>query len=169
MRLFTGFQLDLASDFTGLSEGEIRGLRQSGIVTPQKTTEGYKYSFQDLLMLRLIRLLKQYGVKLKNIKRAHQYLGGLDPSKRLANFKLYIRTDSKQILYLGENPQENTMVALDQFGQLMATNVLAIIPVGEQLESLRKNVISFDQTLATRINSRKVVPLGKFLKRHGLA
>lgn len=169
MKLFDGFALDMASDFTGLSKGEIDWLRKQRIVSPQRTRSGMKYAFSELLMLRLVRLLKLSRVPVKNIKAARAYLKDIDPSKDLTKVKLHVRSDTRQILYLGEKPQKGMLVNLNQYGQLQAENLLEIIPVGYDLEHLRRDVIDLDETLSTRLESKKLVPLEKVMKKYGLA
>lgn len=169
MKIFQGFQVDLAADFTGLSTREIDWLRQSGMVSPERTSEGYRYSFTDLLMLRLVRVLKDHGVKARDIKQAHEYLEHLDPSRRLSRLKLYIRDDNKSILYLGEAPEVDSLVSLTDWGQLVVKGVLTIIPVGNHLEAMRLDVIRIDERLSRRVSRRKLVPLSTLKAQYGVS
>ena len=167
LKVFLGFAREMAVDLTGLSTGELRTLRQHKVVKPELTDEGYRYSFQDLLILRVVRSLKHYGVKVKNIKAAHHYLQQVEPEKNLSSFKLYVRDDTRQILGLGPDP--NVMRAFDQFGQLMASNLLTILPIGKELEETRQEVINFDRRLSKSLKERKVIPLSEIDREYGFA
>ena len=168
MKLFKGFALDMASDFTGLSKGEIRWLVQTNIISPHKDAGAYCYSFKELIMLRLIRLLKLYRVKVKNIKQARKYLKSLDEKKDLTQYQLYVRTDTNHILYLGEQPDEGVLVDTNQYGQLVQKNCLSILPVGRDLEQMRSEVVDLDETLAKRVKSKKLVPMEEVFAKYGI-
>lgn len=169
MKLFTGFALDMASDFCGLSKGEIKWLVSQKVVAPKKDKTGsFVYSFSELLMLRLIKLLKDNGVRVKNVKKAREYLKDIDPNHDLTNIQLYVRSDRQQILYLGEDPQDNTLVNMSEFGQLVGKNLLHIIPVGKKMESMRREVIDLDSTLSERLNVKKLIPAKDLLRKYGM-
>ena len=169
MKVFDGFTADMASDFTGLTPGEIEWLRSQGIVLPKRAKAGYYiYTFTELLMMRLVKLLKLNKIKVKNIKKSKDYLKNIEPSKRLFNLKLYIHSSSGDILYLGEEPQNNVMVNMTKFGQLMAQNLLDILPVGRDLEELRLEVVGLDDSLAERIQSPKLIPMEQVFKKYGI-
>ena len=167
LKVFHGFQLELASDYSGLSTGEIRALRQNGLVSPEKTKEGFRYSFSDLLVLRLVRVLKAEGIRLRNIASAHKYLKGINPDKSLASYKLYIDDSAKSILYVGEQPQTESLVDATKFGQLALKNLLTILPVGKYLEQTRQEVRKFDSDLHKGLHARKTIPLNTFLRKYG--
>lgn len=159
MKLFTGFALDMASDFCGLSKGEIKWLVSQKVVAPKKDKTGsFVYSFSELLMLRLIKLLKDNGVRVKNVKKARDYLKDIDPNHDLTNIQLYVRSDRQQILYLGEDPQQHTLVNMSEFGQL----------VGKKMESMRREVIDLDSTLSERLNVKKLIPAKDLLRKYGM-
>ena len=168
MKLFKGFALDMASEFTGLSKGEIRWLIQTGILSPSKENGAYCYSFQELIMLRLVKLLKLYRVEVKNIKQAKKYLKSIDESKDLTKIQLYLRTDTNHILYLGEQPDEGVLVNTNQYGQLVQKNCLSILPVGRDLEHMRSEVVDLDQTLSTRLKSKKLVSMEEVFAKYGI-
>lgn len=168
MKVFQGFQLDMASDFTGLSHGEIRWLREKRIVAPEKTKEGYRFTFSDILTLRLVRVLKFHGVRPKNIQRAHDYLQDYSPDQNLSSLKLYIKEDTKTILYLGNKPQENQLVSMSDYGQFIAAGLLVTIPVGQHLESLRREVVSLDKRLHASLRSKKLIPLSAIKEKYGI-
>jgi DNA-binding transcriptional MerR regulator len=170
LKVFKGFSLDMAADLSGLDKSEIKRLRNYGIVSPPRTKQGFAYTFANLLMLRLIKQLRLNDVNLKDIRNAHEYLSELDPNKNLREFKLYIRTDSKEIVYFGEKPDNrHALINASKFGQLLLDGLLVVIPVGKQLEQVRQNVIDFDRELDQSMRSTKVIPLDKVLARYGLA
>ncbi|MBZ0189530.1 MAG: MerR family transcriptional regulator [Candidatus Obscuribacterales bacterium] len=169
MKIFNGFALDMASDVTGLSKGEIRWLIKQKILSPKKVAGGYQYTFSELLMLRLVRLLKMNRVRVKNIKRAREYIKGVDPSKDLTNMKLYVQANTQEILYIGEHPQDGIHVNMSEFGQLVASNLLEILPVGRDLEHMRRGVLDLDETLSSRVSSKDLIPADDVLKLYGIA
>ncbi len=167
LKVFEGFAREQAAEFSGLTPGEIAWLRESKIVTPKRTKEGYQYTFQEILMLKLIKSLKVFGVPLKNVKAAQSYLKDLDPNKSLINYMLYVNMHDKSILYLGELPQESSMVSLSHAGQLMHKNLLAILPVGEELENCRREVIELDKTIDRGLKAKRVISLDQLKKKYG--
>lgn len=169
MKVFDGFALDMASDVTGLSKGEIRWLIKQKILAPKKVAGGYQYSFSELLMLRLVRLLKLNRVRVKNIKRAREYIKEIDPSKDLTNMKLYVQANTQEILYIGEHPQDGVHVNMSDFGQLVASNLLDILPIGRDLEHMKRGVLNLDETLSARVRSKNLIPADDVLKEYGIA
>ncbi|HEY9678641.1 MAG TPA: MerR family transcriptional regulator [Drouetiella sp.] len=167
MKVFDGFQLDLASEFSGLSLSEIRVLRSKGVVKPERTRQGFKYSFSDILVLRLVRVLKAAGIKVRNIAKAHEYLSDINPEKSLASYMLYINRESKSILYVGENPTEGVLVNATQYGQLVAKNLLVALPIGTYLEEVRKSILKLDSDLDAGLRTTKTISLATFLRKYG--
>ncbi|MBX9689228.1 MAG: MerR family transcriptional regulator [Candidatus Obscuribacterales bacterium] len=169
MKLFNGFALDMASEFTGLSKGEIRWLVKTGIITPQRDGNGaFCYAFRELLMLRLVKLLKINRVKVKDIKQARKYIRTIDEKKDLTKIQLYLRTDTNDILYLGEQPQDGVFVNMSKFGQLVQKNALSILPVGRDLEHMRSEVVDLDKSLSNRMKSKKLVSMDEVFAKYGL-
>lgn len=168
LKLFDGFSLDMAADFAGLRPGELTWLRKQGIVKPTKRGSAYMYTFTHLLVLRLVYRLKRENIPVKSIKKAKEYLSSIDPSKNLANIALYVGQDTGKIYYIGESPQKDVLVELTQGGQLVRRDFLRTLPVGRELEMMRKDVLSLDKTLSTRIKSPKLVPFDQGLKKYGL-
>jgi hypothetical protein len=120
-------------------------------------------------MLRLIKQLRVNDVRLKHFRDAHRYLSEISPDKNLSNYKLYIRTDSKEIVYFGEDiKNKGALINASKFGQLLFANSLVVIPVGKQLEQVRTNVLSWDKDLEQSMRSKKVIPLNTILTRHGI-
>jgi hypothetical protein len=173
LKIFVGFSLEVAEDMTGLKKSEIDSLRRYGVVGPGKTKQGYLYSFVDLLMLRLVKQLRLNDVTLKNIGRAHEYIADIDPTKNLSGYKLYVRTDTREIVFFGDQDSDNDkrklLINASEFGQLLHANVLLIIPVGKQLEKVRKTALQFDTDLNRSMQQKQVIPLDTLLSRHGLA
>jgi DNA-binding transcriptional MerR regulator len=166
LKIFDGFQLDLACEFTGLSVAQVKTLRLHGIVAPVKRAGSYLYSFRDLLMLRLIKILKELEVTPTNIVRAHQYLGDLNLGHNLSNTKLWLRSDTKDILGLGD---ELTSVALNRHGQLVAKCLVEAIPVGRPLENMRQKVLNFDNALCAGLRPGKTFQLDELRRKYDIA
>jgi len=170
LKIFNGFSLDMSSGLSHLSVRDIDSLRLHGVVKPEKTSRGFIYSFRDLLMLRVVRQLKLNDVKLKNIRQADKYLRDIDPSRDLSNYKLYIRDDTKDVLYLGDDLEKSNLSIINasRQGQLHLQRFLTILPVGKQLEQVRQDIFRMDDELDRSMRARKIISLDAVLKKHGL-
>lgn len=166
LKVFQGFQLEMAAEFTGMKAPQINTLKRNGIINPERTKEGFCYSFVDILLIRLCKQLRDNGVPLGKIYKAHEYLTTLDPEKRLTNLKLAVRTDTGDILELGEDLKT---VSLSQYGQLLLRGTVTILPVGKQLEKVRREVIDLDKRLNQGYKARKTISLEAMKRRYGIA
>jgi DNA-binding transcriptional MerR regulator len=166
LTIFEGFSQDFVLDFTGLKISQLRGYREAGVVKPPKKQQGYEYSFRDVLTLKLVHQLTVYGVKPINIKNASSYLGKINPEKSLLHHKLYIRSDTKEIIFFGTKTKH--AINASKFGQLLVDGVLLILPVGEQLEKVRIHIVDFDRNVQRGLKQRKLIPFREALKQHGL-
>lgn len=168
LKVFEGFSLEMAAEFTGLRSHEIDWLRKTRVVTPLKRGHSFLYVFQDLLMLRLVRLLKMLGVRLRNVRKASDYLREFDASRKLTNLEIFIDKSKKTLLYLGEDPDPNLVVSLSEHGQIQGRPLIWILPIGRALEEMRRNVTRYDNTLSRRLKSKKVVPMEEVFRRYGI-
>lgn len=168
LQIFDGFGRDQVCDITGLSKTDLANVVKQKIVQPERTRVGYKYTFQDLIFLRLINTLRTFKVSVKNIRNAHHYLKDINPSKSLIHYALWLGRDSKKIFYLGEEVDPDYIVSASDFGQLYAKGMILIIPVGKHLEETRKEVIDLDKRLARSLRSTKVIPLETVKKNYGV-
>ncbi len=66
-----GFTSRQASRITGLSQRQIRYWRDTGLLTPSRTTPGghARYDFNDLLAMKTARQLLDAGVSVQRIRR----------------------------------------------------------------------------------------------------
>jgi hypothetical protein len=69
---------------------------------------------------------------------------------------------------LGEEPQRGVLVNMSQFGQLIQKNVLTILPIGRDLQHMKNEIVELDQTLASRVKSKKLVSLDDVFKKYGV-
>lgn len=173
LQIFDGFGRDQVCDLAELTPSELQSVLRHKLVKPKRTKSGFKYSFQDLLMLRLIQSLRKQGVRIKKIEKAQQYLKHINPEHSLTNFKLYIDDETKSILYLGEKLEgfkrdNRYLTSMDKFGQLMAAGLLTILPVGKDLEGARQNVITLDRDLVRSLKAKKVVSLDSLMNQYGV-
>ena len=82
-----GFTADQASRLTGCTPSQLRYWDNVRLVQPSIQRTGgrpgvrRKYSFRDLVILRVVRSLKDNGMSLQRIRRAWSYLdrNGVDP------------------------------------------------------------------------------------------
>lgn len=169
VQVFDGFSQDMVQDFTGLKAWEVRRIREYGIVVPEKTAVGFKYSFADVLMLRLCKELKyRYEVSLNNIKRANQYFALLDPSTKLDNYRLFVRSDTGEILFFGDEYNgDEALINASKLGQLAIKGAIIILPVGKHLEHVRQNLVRLDERLSKSLKSRKFISLGEMKRKYG--
>lgn len=165
LKVFYGFQLDMASEFTGLKPSQINTLKRHNVVSPKKTAQGFSYSFVDILLLRLCKQMRENGVPLNKIYQAHKYLKDIDPEKKLTNLVLAVRKDTGDIIELGED----LTVALSAHGQLIMRGVVVTLPVGKQLERVRRDVTDMDKRLSQGITAKKTVSLEAMKRRYGIA
>ncbi len=166
LAVFHGFSQDMVLDLTGLSPSQLRSYRESSAVKPQKTEQGYQYSFQDVLTLKLVKQLTRRNVKPAHIKNASKYFDDIDPFKSLLQYKLYLRDDSKEIIYFGDKPGQ--LINASKWGQLLIDGVLLVLPIGEELEPVRQQVIDFDAIIQRGLKQKKLIPFRDALKKHGL-
>ena len=69
---------------------------------------------------------------------------------------------------MGEEPQRGVLVNMSQFGQLIQKNVLTILPIGRDLQHMKNEIVELDQTLASRVKSKKLVSLDDVFKKYGV-
>ena len=101
-----------------------------------------------------------------NIRHIFQRIENFGTDKDLSDLKLYIRIDSMEVLCLSETVSLSANVSC--FKQLLIDGLLVVIPVGKQLEHVRRKVIELDRDLHRSLRSKNVVPLNELLARHGL-
>ncbi|MBA4026793.1 MAG: hypothetical protein C0473_00985 [Cyanobacteria bacterium DS3.002] len=159
LKFLDGFQLEMASELSGLKPASINTLRNKNVVVPAKTANGYAYSFADVLTLRVIRQLRDNGVPPVKIYKAHDYLSTLDCSNSLAGLMLAVRTDTGDVLEVGDH-----MVSLSQYGQLIIAGAVSIIPIGRTLEPLRQNVVELDKRFSQK--RRQTVSVSSLVQKY---
>jgi len=88
--------IDFAEDFSGLKSHQIYRLVHKGILRPSKNKNAYYFSYTDIYVLRIFRILKREGLSHLDISNAYEYLNELDPNKPLSSFSLF--HDSKSVI-----------------------------------------------------------------------
>lgn len=166
LKVFNGFQLDMAADFTDMSPSKINTLRKKGILKPEKTSEGYCYSFADILTLRLCQQLRENNVPLNNVYNAHEYLQNWDPGRSLLHIKIKVRDPDGQILEIIDN---ETVICLSQFGQLIHSDIVRTISVGKEMEKVRLNVLAFEKTVTKGMEIKRTVSVEAMKRHFGIA
>ena len=163
LSVFKGFSQDMVLDLTGITASQLKSYRESKTVKPKRTSQGFLYSFQDVLTLKLVSQLLKMNVSPSNVKSASKYFHEIDPSKCLLNYKLYIREDNKEILFLGEASET---VSASRWGQLIIDKVVRVVPVGEAMEEVRNKVIELDASIKRGASQSKLIPFREALKKH---
>ena len=83
------------TELTGVSKGRIRSLVRSGILSPQRTTGGhYRFSFQDLVLLRTAQELAAAKIGARRAWRALRKLQAeLPPERPLSSLRIVLDGD----------------------------------------------------------------------------
>jgi len=125
------FTVDYAADFSGLTEKRISTLEKKGILSPEKHARARYYSYGDIYILRVVRILRASGIHLSNIEAAYEYLKALKPDQPLTSFILL--HDGKEVYAL----LDGNTVSATRFGQMILEGTVKMIAVGSELEALR--------------------------------
>jgi DNA-binding transcriptional MerR regulator len=147
------FNAKVAAKLTSLSYRQVIHWDATGLIKPSvKAAAGRGsrriYSFEDLVELRVVAMLRKAGVSLQAVRRAvrylHQHSGMLRP---LA--KLRFITDGTRIFVLSENPK--ALLDATANGQLTFT-----VAVGQIVEQLQREVTAIlaPRTIPVRTRGR---------------
>jgi DNA-binding transcriptional MerR regulator len=131
------FTSDFAEDFSGLSQGQILQLEKKGILTPSRQRGLKYYSFNDIYVLKTIRILRREGIKHLKIENAFEYLRTISPEDSLSSFVLL--HDFKEVYSVIDGRK----LQASRYGQLVLESVLDLIAVGSELEATRKVMAHF--------------------------
>lgn len=124
--------IDFAEDFSGLKSHQIHRLVHKGILRPSKNKNAYYFSYTDIYVLRIFRILKREGLSHLDISNAYEYLNELDPNKPLSSFSLF--HDSKSVITIMDTTEY--YINASKHGQLNLP-VLKVNSIGSELEGLR--------------------------------
>lgn len=132
------FTSDFAEAFSGLSSSQIKRLEVEGLLKPEKSRGVKYYTYGDIYILRVVKILLRAGIKSFKIESAFQYLRDLKPEDPLSSFVL-----------LHDNNEVYTVIDLSKliqastWGQLMLDNVPQLIAVGSELEQTRQKMNNY--------------------------
>ena len=82
--MWTNYSTRDAAEFVGLSESAIRSCVRSGVVSPP----GFRFSFQDLVVLKIVKSLVVQGVSLPRVRRQLGCLACRHPGAALSSMSL---------------------------------------------------------------------------------
>ncbi len=142
-----GFTALQASRFTGCTGNQLRYWDKIGLVKPSLQGTGgrpgvrRKYSFRDLVALKVVRSLIDSGMSLQRVRRAYSFLrerAGLD--EHLSNVKLVtdgssifkVCRDDGELLDALRNGQLAFFVAIDQIARQVDDDVAEFVRDREQ-------------------------------------
>lgn len=131
------FTLDFAEDFSGLSEAQIARLERLGILQPKKQRGAKYYTYGDIYILRVHRILLEQGLKPSKISDALEYLRGLKPDQPLSSFVLLF--NNKDVFTIIDGNE----IAASKWGQMLLKGTVEMIALGSELESLRRKMNSY--------------------------
>jgi DNA-binding transcriptional MerR regulator len=152
------FTVDFAADFSGLTEARINALEKKGILSPEKHSRSRYYTYGDIYILRIVKILRLSGIRLANIEAAYAYLKGLKPDQPLTSFILL--HDGNEVYALVDG---NT-VSATRYGQMIIKGTIKMIAVGSELESLRRKMNRYVDSVKKSASDLKK----KALKRYSV-
>ena len=142
------YPIDFVVSFSGLTEGKIKTLETKGIVKPVKKGGIKYYPYQDICVLRVMKILREKGLSLKNIEIAYEFLKGLKEDKELSGLILF--HDGKKIYDLTDDPA----IIATQYGQIVNPQLLESriqpVLVGPIMEKTRRKIVEYSQDLDRR-------------------
>ncbi len=125
------FTADFASDFSGLTEKQIYQLEKKGFLKPQRQHGLKYYTFGDIYVLRVIRILKRQGIRPLKVADAFTSLRQLDSERPLSAFILL--HDGKEVYTI----EDDLTLIVSRYGQLVMDDVLQLEAIGSELERTR--------------------------------
>lgn len=132
------FTVDFASDFSGLSESKISTLEKKGILKPEKHGRSRYYTYADIYILRIFKILLSLGIKNVDISAAYEYLKDLRPDQPLSSFSLL--HDQKKVYAILDSRE---LVNASAWGQRILEGTIQLEAIGSELERLRKGINSY--------------------------
>lgn len=137
--------IDYAEDFSGLSQAQIRNLVKKEILKPKKQNNAFYFSYTDIYILRIFRILRRCGLKHLSISSAFDYLKQVSPQQVLSSYALF--HNSVDVFTIMDCTQYYVMAS--QGGQLILPETLQIISVGSELEAIRKSMQREEKRIAS--------------------
>jgi DNA-binding transcriptional MerR regulator len=125
--------MDFAEDFSGLKSHQIRRLIQKKILHPVKNQNAYYFSYTDIYVLRIFRILKREGLSHLDISNAYEYLNEIESDKPLSSFSLF--HDGKSVITIMDTSEY--YINASKHGQLNLPFV-KVHSIGSELESIRR-------------------------------
>jgi DNA-binding transcriptional MerR regulator len=145
------FTSDFAEAFSGLSSSQIKRLEDSGLLKPERSRGVKYYTYGDIYILRVIKILLREGLKNFTIESAFQYLRDLKPEDPLSSFVLL--HDNKDVYTVIDGTQ--FLVQASTWGQMMLNDVPQVFAVGSELEQTRLKMNSYVASLKTAAQQAK--------------
>ena len=127
------YSLDLACYISGLSESQILKAEKINAVQPSKQSGMKYYQFQDLIILRLISILRREGIRFAKIGMAIDYLRKVKPEESLSSLILVLK--GNDIVDITDDPQYGQTV-----NKTLIDNSVRYLSVGTELDSSRQNI-----------------------------
>lgn len=136
---------EFVEDFSGLNAKQIRELEKLDILSPKHEGKAKYYSYSDILILRVIRILKRYGIRYNKSRDAYKYLRELKPSQSLTSF--VILHDKREVYSV----VDGDLLIPSKGGQHVIPDVVKphLLAVGSELDSTRKAIRRLEQQVRT--------------------
>jgi DNA-binding transcriptional MerR regulator len=136
---------EFAEDFSGLTAKQIRELEKLRILTPKRDGRAKYYQYSDILILRIIRILKREGIRYNKSRDAYSFLRNLKTSQPLTS---YVILHDKQEIY---TVVDGNLLIASKGGQHQIPEVIEpiLLAVGTELESTRKAVQRIEHEMRT--------------------
>lgn len=129
------FTVDFAADFSGLSESRISALEKKGILKPERHGRSRYYTYPDIYVLRIFKILLGLGIRNVDISAAYEYLKDLKPDQPLSSFSLL--HDNRKIYAILDSKE---LVNASAWGQRILEGTIQLEAIGSELERLRKGI-----------------------------
>jgi DNA-binding transcriptional MerR regulator len=128
--------IDYAEDFSTLKQSQIYTLIKKNILKPEKKSGVYYFSYTDIYVLRIFRILKREGLSHLNIENAYGYLVNLKEDEPLSAYVLFHDGNS---VYTIEN-LHSYLINASKGGQLTLPDCIQVQAIGSELDALRQRM-----------------------------
>jgi hypothetical protein len=128
--------IDYAEDFSTLKQAQIYALVKKNILKPEKKSGVYYFSYTDIYVLRIFKILKREGLSHLNIENAYGYLVNLDENKPLSSYALL--HDGISVYTIQD--LDYYLINASKGGQLTLPDCIKFQSIGTELDALRQRM-----------------------------
>jgi hypothetical protein len=147
--------IDYAEDFSTLKQAQIYALVKKNILKPEKKSGVYYFSYTDIYVLRIFKILKREGLSHLNIENAYGYLANLKEDEPLSSYILFHDGSS---VYTIET-LHTYLINASKGGQLTLPELIKVQAIGSELDAIRQRMNQEKKDLlhlASKSNSHSI-------------